>query len=291
MRYESEPDECPGCGFPIAACECADLYAETPIYADIPDSEPDHSRPKAGYEIWETLPREDIRTITDRELALVERAHSRGSQEIGGAADADLELISDVDEDTEIPDEHILETTGLLSHVDGPDRETVGHIYMTEWDNVDDAFIPLSLAEQKPGLSILLESSPRSYHLYNLSVREFSEQTRDAAAGTGDLGHVRWAARRGYFALRILGKFHTESGEEYKPAPSIISVFNSASKFPQSKPHLEFFRDMARDDGRDDLADQIDEATHDHDLAGESLEVDHYQTITDEWKESIGRGK
>jgi len=239
-------------------------------------------------EEWEPLPPSELDDLDRSDLEqLLEEHDVQREQEIGAAPEDLTEIDADRDE---VPEDHILETTGLLSFVSSScdcDPETLGHVFMAEWDQINDVMIPLSIASQKPGISILLRSSPTSYHLYNLSIRPFEEQIRDAAAGSGDLGHVRWAARRGYFVLRILEKWFAESGEIYKDAPEIISVFDSRSKFPQSARHLELFKQTSRDRGQDEILKELEEAAENHELIGDTLSVDHYQTLTDQAKEAL----
>jgi hypothetical protein len=187
----------------------------------------------------------------------------------------------------EIPSSELLKTSGLTSYVRDSDGETLGHIYLTEWDRVDNPMIPVSSCVRKPGISVLVRSSATNYHHYNLSVRPFEEQIRDLAADSGDLGHVRWSARRGYSVLRILPKLRIETEEEYRPAPELIRVFDSPSDYPQSRKHLELLRSIAEDQGSTEIVEDLDTAREKHELIGSTLPIDHYQTITDEAKEVI----
>jgi len=214
--------------------------------------------------------------------AILERLDAE-EQQIGGDPLDELQL--DLDR-SEIDDDEILRAAGLRSDV--CDREGVvrGHILMTEWDDVDDPMIPLSIMSNSPGISILLRSSPQSYHHYNLSVRSFAKQIRDAAAGSGDLGHVRWAARRGYFVLRVSSKIREESGETYKSAPELIAVSDSESQYPQSREHLETLLSLpaVEEIDRDPHA-ALEQARAERDLIGYRLRVDQYQSVSDRVKE------
>lgn len=218
------------------------------------------------------------------ELADRDRIDSR-EQEIGTLLDEFSE-----EEIEEIPSSEMLETSGLTSYVRDGDGETVGHTLMLDFDDVDDVMIPLSSAQRQPGISVILRSSPTSYHHHNLTVRSFPEQIKESAAETGDLGHTRWAARRGYFVLRILEKRRIESGETYKEAPELIAVIDTESELPQSRRHLRMFQSIAEEDDRGDLRDKLDRAAESHELIGEGLSVDHYKTITDSAKEMIRNG-
>jgi len=186
----------------------------------------------------------------------------------------------------ELPDDEILETSGILSHV-RDDGETIGHVLMIEWDDIDDVMSPIKTAQRYPGISVLLRSSPRNYHMYGLSVRDRDTQLVDAMRKNGDVYQARWAARRGYFALRLLPKIRKESREEYKPAPEPVYVFDSESDHAQSRPHVDMLRQLAESTGRDDLAEILGDVASEHELVGDGARVDHYQTVTDEAKEVL----
>jgi hypothetical protein len=228
---------------------------------------------------------EEIKAITPEEVEELsdrDRIEQR-DQELGG----DLLDGIDAEELEEIPASELLETSGMCSHVRDQDGEELGHILMIDFDDVDDVMIPLSSADRQPGISIVSRSSPGSYHHHNLSVRSFDEQIREGAAETGDLGHIRWAARRGYFVLRILGKRRIESGELYKEPPEIVSVISSESDLPQSRRHLQLLRSIIEDQGSTELLERLDAAREEHELIGRELSVDHYKTITDSAKEAL----
>lgn len=224
------------------------------------------------------MSRSEIAAILERRDSIESR-----QQEIGG--DPLDELSADLDPE-QIPESHYLRCSGLRSGVYSGDAP-LGHILMTEWDDVEDPMIPLSILSNKPGISVLLRSSPMSYHLYNLSVRPFDAQIRDAAAGTGDLGHVRWAARRGYFVLRVTGKIYEESGETYKDPPELVRVVSSESEYPQSREHLETLSTLPVMESIDSSPrEQLEETAADHRLVGDRLRVDQYQTVSDTAKDS-----
>lgn len=186
-----------------------------------------------------------------------------------------------------LPDDELLDTSGVLSHV-VESEETIGHVLMIEWDDIDDVMRPIRTANRMPGISVLLRSSARSYHLFNLSVRTRDEQLLDALRKDGDVWQARWAARRGYFVLRILPKIRHESRDVYKDGPQPVAVFSRESEFRQSTPHYELLLDMAREGGLSDLETDLIRAREDQQFAGSSLKVEHYQTVTDEAKEVLG---
>jgi hypothetical protein len=178
----------------------------------------------------------------------------------------------------------ILRTSGISSVVRDESEEPIGHVFMTEWDDIEDVLDPVSVLDRIPGVSLLLVSSPGSYHGYNFSVRPWETQVTDAARKTGEMSHVRASARRGYSVLRIVEKIREESRETYKPAPEIAKAFISESEHPQSLPHLRFFADLARDQGSHDIADDLGDAISDQETVGDGFDVDHYQTGTDDLK-------
>ena len=182
----------------------------------------------------------------------------------------------------------ILRTSGVSSVVRDDEGEALGHILMLEWDECENVLRAVDDLDRLPGASVLLQSSESSYHGYNFSVRPWAEQVTDAARKSGDLNHVRASARRGYFVLRILEKFREETGEIYKPAPEVMAAFVSESELQQSRPHLEFFRDLAEEQGLEPVADELAAVLEDGErLVGSGMDVDHYQTGTDEIKRRL----
>lgn len=226
---------------------------------------------------------------SEEELALARELSERDDVEDSSQSVGTLRETFEEEELEKLPDDEILETSGLLSHVRADD-ETIGHVLMIEYDDLDDVdgvMRPIRAAERMPGISVLLRSSQGSYHVYGLSVRPVEEQLLDAMRKDGDVWAARWAARRGYFVLRVLPKTRSESGEIYKEAPEPIRVFNSESDYPQSKPHADMLLDLARSHGADDVEGDLLEALDEHELAGDGLRVDHYQTVTDDAKEVL----
>jgi hypothetical protein len=193
----------------------------------------------------------------------------------------------DRDELDAIPQDEILETTGILSTVLDGDGSTTGHVLMVEYDNIDDPYRPIDTAETAPGISVVLRSSPRSSHVYNLSVRKKNEQLLDAMRKDGDPWQARWAARRGYFVLRVLPKFRSQSRKKYKDAPEPVAVCCSDSDYPQSQPHLSQLLNLAGRHRTDELQSQMADAREQHEMVGSTFQVEHYQTVTDDAKEVL----
>lgn len=198
--------------------------------------------------------------------------------------------IEEIKEAGDLDQDELLDTSGVLSYVH-EDDELIGHIQMIEWDGITDAMRMVADIARKPGISILLRSSPGNWHGYNLTVRPFEDQVIRSLRATGDPGQVRWTARRGYATLRILPKIRSESREIYKPAPEIRKVFVDPTDEPQSKRHAEILIDIARRQGADEQADEIEAAIEQHEAVGDRLTVDHYQTVTDESKHLLAGGR
>lgn len=222
----------------------------------------------------------------EEELALAEELSRRDDIEETDQSVGTLRETFEEEELDKLPDDEILETSGLLSHV-REEGETIGHILMIEWDDVDDIMRVIRTASALPGISVLHRSSPGSYHLYGLSVRPVEDQLLDAMRKNGDVYQARWGARRGYFALRILPKIRSESREIYKTAPQPVRVFNSESDYPQSRPHLDMLIQIAEEHGTELVEEDLRAAREEHELVGDSLRIDHYQTVTDESKEVL----
>ena len=226
--------------------------------------------------------------VAQRHGELIAELEERDDVETQEQTVGTLRKMFDEEELEEIPSDEIVKTSGLLSHVE-EDGETLGHVLMIEWDDVEDVMGPIRTADRLPGVSVLLRSSPGSYHLFNLSVRDLETQLVDAMRKNGDVYQARWAARRGYFVLRILAKIRQESGEVYKPAPEPVHVFSSESDFRQSRPHMDMLIDRALESDREDIAADLGSARDQHELVGSGLKVDHYQSVTDEAKEVLGK--
>lgn len=228
-------------------------------------------------------------SIEDQHDDLIEELERRDDVEMIEQDVGTLRKQWDDDELKEIPEDEILETSGLKSQVLDSDDDVIGHCLMIEWDEVDDVMIPIRTAHRCPGISILLRSSPGNYHLYNLSVRPLETQLVDALRKNGDVYQSRWAARRGNFVLRILPKIRMESRDCYKPAPEPVRVFSSESDHPQSEPHAKMLLDICGEQQLPEIGQQLIDAMEEHDLVGSGLQADHYRTVTDDIKSKGGQ--
>ena len=193
----------------------------------------------------------------------------------------------------------IVRCAGICSHVPYPEDEGVyGHILMLDYDDHEaGAMEVIGDLQRSDGVSVLLQSSPGSYHGYVLSLDGFNARCRHAAAKHGEMAHVRQSARRGYFVLRWTSKIHAagpQEGEIYKDAPSIMHVsLPDDLQREHSRPHLETLLEQAREDAPQQakLLEQARDRLAEQDLlVGESLPMDRYESATDRLKEAVRTG-
>lgn len=204
-------------------------------------------------------------------------------------------------------EEQILETAGVTSPVwdgspDEDDSTIVGHVLLADYD--DDVSFPsddrnLSRrarveeeARSLDGVSAIFESSPGSYHVWNLSVEDLSGRVLQALALHGDPMHVAVSWRRSMFVLRCSPKTYSRSIDEgepevYKEAPTLLDVVESESEEPQSRPHYELLRTLAREQDRVDVVDAIDVEAHEWVGTPDSVGVSRYMTVTDDLKREV----
>lgn len=131
-------------------------------------------------------------------------------------------------------------TTGITSAVREGD-ETVGHVLLLDYDEGLGFREVLDDVEELDGFTAVLESSPGSFHVWNLTVRSLEEtallklslQDDDLHAGTGYRAG-RWVARIG--PKMIVGA----DGEQrlYKEAPKLRGCWFNETDAEQSQPHL-----------------------------------------------------
>jgi hypothetical protein len=149
--------------------------------------------------------------------------------------------------------EELVTTRGLSSRV-VEDGETVGHVLLLD---IDDGrlFEVLPVLDEQPGHYALFESSPGSYHLWDIAVRDLDEQLlralRLSGPDRGDAEHVAISSRREEFVVRAAPKFRPD-GEVYKDAPTLDRVWSRGDPDAAiSAPHAEYIREVAERDGVD----------------------------------------
>lgn len=156
--------------------------------------------------------------------------------------------------------EGTLLTVGVSSVVLSSEDEALGHTLLLDCDE-SDPFAVYRLGKKLDGVTALLESSPGSYHLWNLSVRELDEQLVTALRSPADAMHVQQSAKRGRFILRLCPKWRVDDEgrptETYKEAPTLVDCWVRPTDRPQSRPHLQLLADRGAEIETDAVADQL----------------------------------
>lgn len=144
-------------------------------------------------------------------------------------------------------------TVGLSSVVlagDGDDVEAIGHTMLLDLDDVDpvEAFDCYGRLAAEGGVTALLQSSPGSYHIWDLGVRDLDQQLLRALRTPSEALHTQQSAKRGRFILRAAPKWRVDAEgrpiEQYKDAPSVLQVRAEATDVPQSRPHLDVLSEL-----------------------------------------------
>lgn len=190
------------------------------------------------------------------------------------------------------PDDAVVSTAGVTSHVYGEDGGVIGHTLLLDLDSaaVIDA---VQVADHLDGVAAVLRSSQGSYHIWCLTVREFREQSLHALSyHDADDGHVAASWRRGYAVLRVVGKVDSE-GETYKQRPTVVHVSPSGAEGPHSAAHAAMLRSLIEEQAEEPQGDtaalrssQAPQSVN-YDGDTENLRLDHYETLTDEGKTAL----
>lgn len=191
------------------------------------------------------------------------------------------------------PDDAVVQTAGVTSHVYDEGGEVIGHVLLLDLDNA--ALIDaVQVADHLDGVAAVLRSSQESYHIWNLTVREFREQSFQALAyHDADDGHVGASWRRGYSVLRVVGKVR-DSGERYKKRPTVVHISPSGAEGPHSAAHAAMLRSLIEEQADDPqgptAALRPSQAPQGVTFEGdtENLRLDQYETLTDEGKTALG---
>lgn len=187
--------------------------------------------------------------------------------------------LSDVaDTGTEPERDPDLRAKGVTSMVSRPDGKT-GHVLLVDWDgwNYSKSDTILDTMQDLPGISIIAESSPGSYHLWNLTVRDIDETALWLLELKSDpmrtmMGYT-WHPPR--WVTRISPKVD-ENGQVESPEPTFVDLQINATGKDQSRPHWEVAKNHITGFPQD-LPDGVEEATP---WAGDSTTVEDYQTLT-----------
>jgi hypothetical protein len=196
--------------------------------------------------------------------------------------------LADLDPETDgfddAPARHQLVSSGVCSQVYGDDRQLVGHVLMVEYDDV-----AREVAERDarflPGVTVLLRSSARCWHVYDLGVRSW-DRTVELARSTSCCPLYRdEQVDLGRFALRTFEKIR-RTGDVYRDAPVPVAVVDGDG--PLSWPHAETLRQLAVEVDQQVVADTLDDLVDERPTVGRTLRTTDYETYTDELAAVLG---
>lgn len=181
----------------------------------------------------------------------------------------------------EVRDTDILTTKGVTSKVfpeaEGEDVDPLGHVLLMDYDAGTASESQLEDETDRPGFNILAESSPGSYHYWNLTVMPKEVLLREMCDLHGDANHIVIGWRRRRWTLRIAPKKHMEDVDEdaeYKSKPKLKAVWYNETDTPQSRGHYDLMRAVW------DVPDISDK--YDINWRGHSAGFEEYVTVTDE---------
>lgn len=140
-----------------------------------------------------------------------------------------------------------LETTGIESEAVDAGLEPAGHVLMLDYDDEPLEAVQSDL-ETIPGPSVLVHSSPGSWHVYGLALRPFEDAIEEARSTNASSEYVDEMDRRGVFTLRTGAKVD-DRGEIEKPVPVPIAVTLTPTEDPidVSRPHTVRLRQLAEE--------------------------------------------
>lgn len=180
----------------------------------------------------------------------------------------------------------IITTTGINSSVIEGD-ELAGHIMLLDYDESGAFNQVRQETANLDGISALFRSSPGSYHVWNLSVRDRDQVALRMLKLHPDTKHIAIGYRKRRWTLRVAGKYHRgpdgEQKEEYKSAPELMDTWANPTELDQSRPHFEILQTIADRQGVT-MTEEIPDGTS---WRGDRQEVESYLSITDGMKEEI----
>lgn len=165
-----------------------------------------------------------------------------------------------------------------FADVHNGDAEPWGHIMLLDYDECSERQAKQRL-EDKPGITLILKSSPGSHHVWNLCVQPKADVVQSMVLLRDDYSHVRSGIKRGYWRLRIGPKVR-EGGDTYKERPELVAVLFNETDRVQSKAHWRLARALY------DIPPLPDAIREWVEWKGESHTVERYATLTDEAKEA-----
>lgn len=169
----------------------------------------------------------------------------------------------------------ILTTNSVNSWVKDREGEVIGHVILCDYDAMGSNFE--SDIDKLDGMTLVLESSENSYHLWNLKIRSLPVTALRMLELHGDASHIPPGFRRGFWRLRA-GEKRRQSQGIYKDRPELKAVYWNETDEPHSKPHFRVARA---------LFDDLPASNPVQEWVGESLSVSEYLTLTDELKDKL----
>jgi len=158
----------------------------------------------------------------------------------------------------------------------GDVADTEGHIMLLDCDDKD-GHMASEKADDLPGISLVLESSENSAHIWNLTVRSHKETALEMVMQRNELAHIRSGLKRGYWRLRMGPKVR-QNGESYKSRPELVSVVVNETEERQSSPHWKLARSLY------DIPDLPQRKRFN--WTGDEFSSEKYATLTDKAKEA-----
>ena len=174
-----------------------------------------------------------------------------------------------------------VETTGIESEVVDGDLEPLGHVLMLDYDDADLETIRRDL-ERIDGPTVLVASSPGSWHVYALALRSWDDVVLELEESNASREYVREMTRRGVATLRI-GPKRAADGEIEAGAPVPLAVAGGPrGPTPVSRPHTAQLRQLAEKRSTDGVVEDLEAietgAIDDVVPVGEQLARSRYET-------------
>ncbi|MGP8323461.1 MAG: hypothetical protein ACT6FG_05665 [Methanosarcinaceae archaeon] len=150
------------------------------------------------------------------------------------------------------------------------------HVGLFDFDHIQKADLLPKIMDLY-GINILWESSPNSYHLWNLTLREPEEIATLGLKMNADCKHVGHGLRRRKWVLRITGKFRDGETKPYKESPEHITTWYNATDRAQSRPHMALYTALTGKSVSRGYGCMV---------IGKTLNTEDYRTLTDRMNNS-----
>lgn len=177
-----------------------------------------------------------------------------------------------------VEDADILTTKGIESSVIFG-NEVAGHILLLDYDHGYDPEKVFDLIEDLPGITLVFRSSPNSFHVWNLTVRDKKDTACKALEMRSDPNHTQIGYNYGRWTLRVTPK-KENNGDAEKDAPELLKVAYNETEKAQSQGHWRFARAMfgSGDEPLPTIPRKVN-------WFGDSYSIAKYMTVKQELKE------